>query len=115
MINKLMINKHGAYILLIFLSLSATAADERGVEKQKAADNVEITLESRVTGNREQPKVLYIVPWQEPEGPEIFDQGFQYTPDGLFEPVERDAFLRTLKIQQRMVSSNNSENRNHVE
>ena len=34
-----------------------------------------VTLRSTVTGNQEQPKVMYIVPWQPPEYRE-----FQYAP-----------------------------------
>ena len=82
------------------------AAKESVVEKnvtakkaspKKAADSVEVTLQSTITGNREQPKVLYIVPWQAPDGPESLRQGFQSDLDELFRPVERDEFLRQLK------------------
>lgn len=73
---------------------------EKKVPRQtarRAADSVEVTLQSTITGNREQPKVLYIVPWQAPDGPESLRQGFQSDLDELFQSVDRDEFLRQLK------------------
>lgn len=74
------------------------AAEEKPRKKNnKSKESVEVTLESTITGNREQPKVLYIVPWQAPDGPESLRQGLQSDLDELFRPVERDEFLRQLK------------------
>jgi hypothetical protein len=55
-----------------------------------------VTLRSTVSGNQEQPKVMYIVPWQQPGNSE-----FEYTmesniADELFAPVDRDEFVREL-------------------
>lgn len=63
-----------------------------------ADDSVEITLGDTVVGNQEQPKVLYIVPWQAPDGPEGFDRNFDSELKALFEPVERDDFRRHLHL-----------------
>ncbi|MCV6604175.1 MAG: hypothetical protein OIF34_02650 [Porticoccaceae bacterium] len=80
---------------------SAFAAEktdrEKPQKKKSSADSAIVTLQSTITGNREQPKVLYIVPWQAPDGPESLRQGFQSDLDELFQPVERAEFLRQLK------------------
>lgn len=75
----------------LFLAANVSVAD----------DSVEITLESTVTGNQEQPKVLYIVPWQAPEGPELLRQNLQPDISDLFQPVNRDEFVRQLNYRQR--------------
>ncbi|MDM3872238.1 hypothetical protein QSV34_12860 [Porticoccus sp. W117] len=87
-------------ILLIFCSSAIAAEQEEKQKPQKKtakADSAIVTLQSTITGNREQPKVLYIVPWQAPDGPESLRQGFQSDLDELFQPVERNEFLRQLK------------------
>ena len=63
-----------------------------------AAEEV-ITIESRITGSQEQPKVISIVPWQSPGEPEYFDQEIEGIgmSDNAFEPIDRDAFIRELR------------------
>lgn len=63
------------------------------------AQEAVVTLRSTVSGNQEQPKVMYIVPWQQPGETE-----FEYAPvsslaDELFSPVDRDEFVRGLTYQ----------------
>jgi hypothetical protein len=55
-----------------------------------------VTLRSTVTGNQEQPKVMYIVPWQPPG-----TMDFRYSPisrlaEDLFTQIDRDEFRREL-------------------
>jgi hypothetical protein len=58
-----------------------------------------VTLHSTVTGSQAQPKVMYIVPWQQP-GDARFDYGMKGSfADELFEPVDRDEFVRGLHYQ----------------
>ena len=59
-----------------------------------------VTLRSTVTGNREQPKVMYIVPWQQPGSTE-----FRYSPgsrlaEDLFTQLDRDEFRRELDYRE---------------
>ena len=54
---------------------------------------------STVTGNREQPKVMYIVPWQQPGATET-----TYTPaaslaEDLYRQIDRDEFVRELEYR----------------
>lgn len=54
-------------------------------------------LESTITGNQEQPQVSYIVPWQDPEGPELAVELTGSAAEGVFDHLERDEFRRALK------------------
>ncbi|WP_101758230.1 cell division protein FtsY [Oceanicoccus sp. KOV_DT_Chl] len=75
-------------VILIMLIALAASADE-GV----------ITLRSTVKGNQEQPKVMYVLPWQSAERIEV-----EYRPDNewlgeVFAPVDRDEFIRELNYR----------------
>ncbi|MBC7983839.1 MAG: hypothetical protein H7Y02_08300 [Candidatus Obscuribacterales bacterium] len=50
-----------------------------------------------VTGNRELPKVLYIVPWKKAELGELPAQPFNTLLDEVLAPVDRDVFKREVK------------------
>jgi hypothetical protein len=47
-----------------------------------------------VTGNRELPKVLYIVPWKKAELGDLPAQPFNTLLDEVLTPVDRDVFRR---------------------
>jgi hypothetical protein len=53
-----------------------------------------------VSGNRELPKVLYIVPWKKAELGELPAQPFNTLLDEVLEPVDRDVFKREVKYFQ---------------
>lgn len=59
-----------------------------------------ITLRSTVKGNQEQPKVLYILPWQKAESIEWNYQPTESVIDDVFNPVDRDEFIRELKYRK---------------
>ena len=66
-------------------------------------DDQAITLESiEITGNREQPKALFIVPWQPPPTADSLYRPIRGYLDGILEPVEREAFLRELDFYQQL-------------
>lgn len=79
--------------------------------RKNSSDSVVVTLQSTITGNREQPTVLYIVPWQAPDGPESLRQGFQSDMDNLFQPVERVEFLRQLRHRGVPLKGTDTQNR----
>lgn len=81
-------------VLMVMMSTGAVCAQE-----------ARVVLRSTVVGNQEQPKVLYIVPWQQAETPESIYQPLQSLVDGVFEEVDRDEFLRELNYQQKVVNS----------
>jgi len=82
-------------MLLLLLILPVTAF----------AQEAKVILRSTVVGNQEQPKVLYIVPWQQAQTPELIYQPVQSLVDGVFERVDRDEFLRELDYQQKINDS----------
>lgn len=57
-----------------------------------------------VTGNRELPKVLYIVPWKKAELGELPAQPFNTLLDEVLQPVDRDVFKREVKYFQAVAS-----------
>ncbi len=69
---------------------------------QAQTQEARVVLRSTVIGNQEQPKVLYIVPWQQAESPELIYQPLQSLVDGVFEEVDREEFLRELRYKSKM-------------
>lgn len=68
-----------------------------------------VTLRSTVTGNQEQPRVMYIVPWQQPGG-----SNFEYVMessigDELFAPVDREEFVRSMGYQEKINTNASSD------
>ena len=66
------------------------------------AQNKTIELESTFKGNQEQPKVLYIVPWQKVAAPEAFYQPLESLVDASFELLDRDEFRRVIKFKRQL-------------
>lgn len=69
------------------------------------AQEAVIELRSTVVGNQEQPKVLYILPWQQAERPELIYQPLQSLVDGVFEEIDREEFLRELDYREKVLRS----------
>lgn len=65
-----------------------------------------LTIESRVTGNQEQPKVLYIVPWRSPLGPDGLQRDIDRHIQKSFSHVDRDEFRRQLRLIQQWQNNN---------
>jgi hypothetical protein len=75
------------------------AAPDTDASKQpaaaKRAQNDRVTLDTTiVTGNRELPKVLYIVPWKKADLGDLPAQPFNTLLDEVLTPVDRDVFRR---------------------
>lgn len=60
------------------------------------------TLTSTIVGNREQPKVLYIVPWKAAYDSEIEEQSIQSQLDIVFGHIERIELQRELKFKEQI-------------
>jgi hypothetical protein len=58
-----------------------------------------VILRSTITGNQEQPKVLYLVPWRAPGDADHLQQPLQPLIDDVFAPVDRRQFQRELKYR----------------
>jgi len=68
-------------------------APQSSTKPPTRADRLELDT-TTVTGNRELPKVLYIVPWKKAELGELPAQPFNTLLDEVLTPVDRDVFKR---------------------
>ena len=79
-------------------SKPATAGDGTGSAKDGArgargADRVELET-TEITGNRELPKVLYIVPWKRSDLGDLVGKPANSLLDEVLQPIDREVFLR---------------------
>jgi hypothetical protein len=71
-----------------------TAANKpAGTGKGNAKDRLDLDS-TQITGNRELPKVLYIVPWRNAELGDLVGRPVNSLLDEVLEPVDRDVFRR---------------------
>jgi hypothetical protein len=70
---------------------AAGAAD--GKPKGNAKDRIELDT-TQITGNRELPKVLYIVPWKHSDLSDLAGRPANSLLDEVLTPVDRDVFQR---------------------
>ena len=49
-----------------------------------------------ITGNRELPKVMYVVPWKHPEAGDLRGKPLESLVDEALAPVDRDVFNREI-------------------
>jgi len=75
----------GLLLLLAAVALPARADDKADMERTK------------IIGNRELPKVLYIVPWKKPVPGELPGRPLKSVLDETMEPLDRDVFQRQVK------------------
>lgn len=78
------------------------ATQTQAPEKQPVADKkmvreANINLQTTVTGNQEQPRVMYILPWQSPLSPDLEMEMLSSQEDAVFGHVERDEMQRSLE------------------
>jgi hypothetical protein len=57
---------------------------------------------SRIVGNRELPKVLYIVPWKKPLPGELAGRPVASVLDEALAPIDRDVFRRQLRYAEQL-------------
>lgn len=67
---------------------------------------------TQIIGNRELPKVLYIVPWKKPSPGDLSSRPLESVLDEALAPVDRDVFRRQVRydglIQSRAAASKGS-------
>ena len=73
----------------------------------QAQDN--LRLESIITGNQEQPQVLYLVPWQTPASPTLKYDVINNQSAAVFEHLERSELLRELKYLPPLTAQSSAE------
>jgi len=76
---------------------AAATGDAAGAAKAprgaKGPDRVELET-TDITGNRELPKVLYIVPWKRSDLGDLVGKPANSLLDDVLQPIDRDVFLR---------------------
>src|SRR5262245_19378851 len=72
---------------------SSAAAAQPQTARRGQTDRLQLDT-TVVTGNRELPKVLYIVPWKKADLGELPAQPFNTLLDEVLTPVDRDVFRR---------------------
>ena len=90
----------------------STAADRSAPVTRRAsnaADRLELDT-TVVTGNRELPKVLYIVPWKKADLGDLPGQPFNTLLDEVLTPVDRDVFRREVTYYGAMSSGADTAN-----
>jgi hypothetical protein len=72
---------------------SAVAPEKPAPRAGRALDRLELDA-TQITGNRELPKVLYIVPWKRSDLGDLLGKPVNSLLDEVLEPVDRDVFKR---------------------
>ena len=88
-------NRHTRWALLAMTACAATAA--------QAQDRADIDR-TQILGNRELPKVLYIVPWKKPLPGDLAGRPGASILDEALAPVDRDVFRRQLQYDAQLQS-----------
>ena len=79
---------------------AAVTVAEKNTSSESDANMIgsaNINLQTTVTGNQEQPRVMYILPWQSPLSPELEMEMLSSQDDAVFGHVERDELQRSLE------------------
>jgi len=71
----------------------APGSAKDGARGAKGPDRVELET-TDITGNRELPKVLYIVPWKRSDLGDLVGKPANSLLDEVLQPIDRDVFLR---------------------
>ena len=77
---------------------SSTPPSKPRVARGQVTDRVELE-QTTITGNRELPNVMVIVPWKE-SGPDEFGKAGTSLLDEALEPLDREEFRRELQYDQ---------------
>lgn len=88
-------NGHTRWALPALVACAATAA--------QAQDRADIDR-TQIIGNRELPKVLYIVPWKKPMPGDLAGRPGASILDEALAPVDRDVFRRQLQYDAQLQS-----------
>jgi hypothetical protein len=58
------------------------------------------STESMGESNEQLPRVLYIIPWQEPEKVPSLHQALRSELDAMYDPLDREPFFRELGLRR---------------
>jgi len=69
---------------------------------KKMVQDATITLQTTITGNQEQPRVLYILPWQSPTATNVDFESLDNEQKAVFGHVEREELRRELESSDKI-------------
>jgi hypothetical protein len=81
---------------LVMFATLATAAHTVAAQDRAEIDRTQII------GNRELPKVLYIVPWKKPPQGDLSGKPVKSVIDEVMAPIDRDVFRRHAQYDQQI-------------
>jgi hypothetical protein len=82
-----------AITVAALLSVSTSRADDRAKTDRTQIDRATIDR-TEIIGNRELPKVLYIVPWKKPGAGDLTGPPTESVINEALAPIDRDVFRR---------------------
>ena len=84
---------------------AATTASQKPANPKSPAANDKLQLgTATVTGDREQPKVMYVVPWKRADIGDAEGKPMNSLVDEILSPVDRDVFKREVRYYQTVKS-----------
>jgi len=89
-------------------AVGARANAAPGQKAPGASDRLELGT-ATVTGDREQPKVMYIVPWKKSDIGDLAGKPMNSLVDEILAPVDRDVFKREV-VYYKAVQADSSQN-----
>ena len=94
---KLILPRHlmSIGIAALTFALPAAAQDRANIDR------------TQIIGNRELPKVLYIVPWKKPLPGDLAGRPLVSVLDEALAPVDRDVFRRQMSYSAQVLASQN--------
>jgi hypothetical protein len=92
----------------IHLALAAAAAAGALFAPAAMAEDKAVIDRAQIIGNRELPKVLYIVPWKKPAPDDLSARPLESVLDEVLAPVDRDVFRRQVRYDGQMQSRGQS-------
>ena len=72
---------------------AAPAASGKSAKSGKASDRIDLDT-TQITGNKELPKVMYVVPWKRADLGDLTGKPANSLVDEVLQPVDRDVFNR---------------------
>ena len=82
---------------------NVSESQQRAVAIEQASiPTTKLKLEDTIRGNKEQPQVITIVPWQLPVHHKINESKNWQLEIGKMKPIERNAFLRQLVLSKQV-------------
>lgn len=85
----------GVFAVLLLSAVECAAAEQRDPVRNSPAGVIQLD-ETVISGNQELPKVLYIVPWQQPEGLPDIELRTDFAEVDLFRRLYPPAYRREL-------------------